>query len=161
MIGGGYSMLPLIQREINTRWADRLVFSEALPLAQSLPGPIAVNIATITGRAVAGFSGACLAVCGVILPSILVIGLLAASMLDWKTVPLVASAMNGLRPVAIGLIAASLWRLRDTWLRGLLRPLLASLTLALLGLGIIPPLALIGCAVFAAGLHAWLTRKQP
>lgn len=161
MIGGGYSMLPLIQREINTRWADKLVFSETLPLAQSLPGPFVVNLATLTGRAVAGFWGACLAVCGVSLPSLLVIGLISAAMIDWKTIPLLAAAMNGLRPVAIGLIAAALWRLRDTWLKGFLRPALASLTLILLSFKLVSPLPLVGLAVLAAGLHAWLVRKQP
>ncbi len=159
MIGGGYSMLPLIQREVEQRWQDKLVFSEALPLAQALPGPVAVNIASIIGRAVAGFGGACSALAGVILPSILILGLLAASTLDWNSAPLIAAAMYGLRPVAIGLIASSLWRLRNTWTGGVFRPIVAGLTLILLASGLIPPMVLILIAVIAAGWHAWRTRK--
>ena len=73
--GGGYAMLPLIQREIveKRKWITNDDILEVVAIAESTPGPIAVNSATFVGYRTGGFSGALLATLGVVLPSFAVI----------------------------------------------------------------------------------------
>jgi chromate transporter len=105
-IGGGYVMLPLIQKEIieNHGWLTLPEFVDILAIAEMTPGPIAINSATFIGFRTGGFLGAVLATAGVVTPS-LVLMVLAASLLarfyenNW-----VKAAFSGLRPAVIALI---------------------------------------------------------
>ena len=78
--GGGYAMIPLIQREIVEKraWLTEEDLAEIIAVAEATPGPIAVNAATFVGRRVGGFRGAVLATLGVVLPSFLIILALSA-----------------------------------------------------------------------------------
>ena len=73
--GGGYAMIPLIEREVAEKkhWITSEEILEVTAIAESTPGPIAINAATFIGYRIAGFAGAFLATFGVVLPSFLII----------------------------------------------------------------------------------------
>lgn len=106
--GGGYAMLPLIEKEVlKNNWMrlDELV--NFVAVSESTPGPFAVNVSTYVGRVVGGFFGAISATLGVVLPSFLIILLLAKCYEKFKESKIVKGCMNGLHPAVVGLIAAA------------------------------------------------------
>ncbi|MBQ6018716.1 MAG: chromate transporter [Clostridia bacterium] len=109
--GGGYAMIPLIRRETaeKGKWISDEELSEIVAVAESTPGPIAVNAATYVGRSAAGFFGALLATLGVTLPSFCVI--LALSFLHTRFHELtpVRYAFFGVRAGVLALILRALW----------------------------------------------------
>ena len=111
--GGGYAMLPLIQREVVDRkgWIDEAEYLNMIALAQAAPGLIAVNSAIFIGWRVGGWRGVCGAVLGAVLPSFLIILIIAMIFQDWKEIPAVEAAFKGIRPAVVALIAAPLFKL--------------------------------------------------
>ncbi len=77
--GGGYAMIPIIEREIidNKKWIDEEMMLDIIAIAESTPGVLAVNCATFTGYKVAGVLGSLMATLGVIIPSFLIIVLIS------------------------------------------------------------------------------------
>ena len=112
-LGGGYAMLPLIQREVVDRkhWIDEEEFLNMIALAQAAPGLIAVNSAIFIGWRVGGWRGVCGAVLGAVLPSFLIILMIAMVFRDWKEQPAVEAIFKGIRPAVVALIAAPLFKL--------------------------------------------------
>lgn len=111
--GGGFAMIPLIEREMIDRrgWIERTDFLELLTLAQSAPGPIALNTAVFVGYKIAGYRGALSAVTGVVLPSFIIILLIAMYFTDFRTNRYVDAAFKGMRPAVVALIAAPVFGL--------------------------------------------------
>ena len=106
--GGGYAMLPFIQAEaINHGWATMDELIDFIAVSESTPGPFAANISTYIGVKTAGIIGAVCATGGVILPSFIIILIVAKIYEEFKKNKIVQSCLNGLKPAAIGLIAAS------------------------------------------------------
>lgn len=107
--GGGYAMIPLIQREIISvrGWLSLQEFIDIVAVAEMTPGPIAINSATYVGYRVAGVLGSAAATFGVVLPSFLVIVALARIYLKYRENPAVAGVTAGLKPGVVGLIAAA------------------------------------------------------
>jgi len=112
-LGGGYAMLPLIQREVVDRkkWIDEDEFLNMIALAQAAPGLIAVNSAIFIGWRIDGWKGVCGAVLGAVLPSFLIILAIAMVFQDWKELPAVEAAFKGIRPAVVALIAAPLFKM--------------------------------------------------
>lgn len=108
--GGGFAMIPLIEREVieRRRWIVKEDFVEMLVLAQSAPGPIALNAAVFAGYKVRGFVGAMAAVLGVVIPSFTVILLVAMFFANIRHNPVVDAAFKGMRPAVVALIVAPL-----------------------------------------------------
>ena len=109
-LGGGYAMLPLIQREVVDRqaWIDEEEFLNMIALAQAAPGLIAVNSAIFIGWRIGGWRGVCGAVLGAVLPSFLIILGIAVLFREWKELPAVEAVFKGVRPAVVALIAAPL-----------------------------------------------------
>lgn len=109
-LGGGYAMLPLIQREVVDRkgWIDEEEFLNMIALAQAAPGLIAVNSAIFIGWRIGGWKGVCGAVLGAVLPSFLIILAIAMVFSEWKELPAVEAVFKGIRPAVVALIAAPL-----------------------------------------------------
>lgn len=107
--GGGYAMLPLIKKEIIEvhGWLSLKEFIDVLAVVEMTPGPVAINSATFLGYNVAGIKGAFVATLGVIIPSIVVILLIANFIERFKSSPHVDAAFVGIRPVVLGLIASA------------------------------------------------------
>ena len=112
-LGGGYAMLPLIQREVVDRkgWIDEHEFLNMIALAQAAPGLIAVNSAIFIGWRIGGWRGVAGAVLGAVLPSFLIILVIAMVFSEWKELPAVEAAFKGIRPAVVALIAAPLVKL--------------------------------------------------
>lgn len=112
-LGGGYAMLPLIQREIvdNKHWIDAQEFVNMIALAQAAPGLIAVNSAIFIGHKVAGWKGVIATVLGAALPSVVIILFIAVFFTQFKHLHTVEAVFKGLRPAVVALITAAVIRL--------------------------------------------------
>ena len=108
--GGGYAMIPLIEREVieKKRWIEKKDFLDMLVLAQSAPGPIAVNTAVFVGYKTAGVMGAIVTTLGTVLPSFIVILLLALFFVEVRENIYVDAAFRAMRPAVVALIVAPL-----------------------------------------------------
>ena len=108
--GGGYAMIPLIEREVieKKRWIEKRDFLDMLVLAQSAPGPIAVNTAVFVGYKTAGVMGAVMATLGTVLPSFIIILLLALFFAEVRENRYVDAAFRAMRPAVVALIVAPL-----------------------------------------------------
>ena len=104
--GGGYAMLSLLEHECveKKQWLTADEMTEVTVIAESTPGPIAINCATYTGLKQAGMKGALIATLGMVLPSFLVLLLISAFLQNVMTVPLVAKALKGIRVAVVLLI---------------------------------------------------------
>lgn len=106
--GGGYAMLPLVQQEILKHgWMTMEDMINFIAVSESTPGPFAVNMSTYVGRVTGGIFGAFCATLGVVLPSFLIILLVAKFFDKFRKNKIVTGCMNGLRPCVIGLIGAA------------------------------------------------------
>lgn len=105
--GGGYAALPLIQQQVVERqgWLTMGQFADLLTISQMTPGPIAINGATFVGMQVAGIGGALAATLGCVLPSFIIVLLLAVFYKKYGKSRLLQGALSGLRPVVVVLIA--------------------------------------------------------
>ena len=113
--GGGYAMLPLIQSEVSSRqWMAMEDLINFIAVSESTPGPFAVNIATYVGMVRGGISGSLCATLGVVLPSFLVILLIAKAYDRFRHSSLVQGCMSGLKPAVIGMIASALISMANT-----------------------------------------------
>ena len=107
--GGGYAMLPLIQEEVLAhKWMEVEEIINFIAVSESTPGPFAINCATYVGMETGGVLGAICATLGVVLPSFIVILLVARFYKKFKESKIVSSVMTGLRPAVIGLIGSAL-----------------------------------------------------
>lgn len=107
--GGGYASMPLIENQVvNTNfWLTEQEFMDAVTISQSIPGPIAVNSATFVGLRVGGFGGAVVATLGCILPSLIIVIILAKIYTKYKKLAPVQGMLEGLRPAVVALIATT------------------------------------------------------
>jgi chromate transporter len=106
--GGGYAMLPFIQQEVISRgWLDFEEITNFIAVSESTPGPFAVNIATYIGVERGGIIGGIVATLGVILPSFIVILIVAKFFMKFRENRHISAILSGIKPVAIGLIAAA------------------------------------------------------
>ena len=106
--GGGYAMLPLIQQEVlSHNWMDLEQLVNFVAVSESTPGPLAVNLASFVGAETGGLLGAGCATIGVVLPSFLIILLVARFYAAFRSSAIVSGAMGGLRPAVIGMIGAA------------------------------------------------------
>ena len=109
-IGGGLATLPfLYQMADRYPWFTRSQLSDMIAVSESTPGPMGVNMATYAGYTTAGIPGAILATFSLILPSILVILIVARFLQRFQDSVIVKRVLAGLRPASVGLIAAAGW----------------------------------------------------
>lgn len=104
--GGGLAMIPIIKREIVSRgWISEGDLADYIAVSQTAPGVIAVNIATLVGSHLRKWLGAFMAVLGVVLPSLIIITIIAAGFETFAEIPLVVSALKGISLVVVVLLA--------------------------------------------------------
>lgn len=153
-LGGGYAMLPLIERELvdKGRYLDEQEFLDATAVAQAAPGILAINIAILSGYKMKGFGGSVCCALGAALPSFIIILLIALFFHNFKENPIVQRVFLGIRPAVVALIAVPVFRLAKTagityktaWL-----PVVSALLVWLLGVSPV-------YVVLAAGLGGFL-----
>ena len=105
-IGGGYAMIPIIQRELCSRgWIGEDEMPDIVALAQSAPGVLAVNMSIFAGYRLRGVRGSIAATLGSVLPSFVAILVIAMALSSFKDSPVVVRIFKGIRPVVAALIA--------------------------------------------------------
>lgn len=111
--GGGYAMLPLIQREIveNKKWSTEKEILDYYAVGQCTPGVIAVNTATFIGYKLKGIIGGIVATLGVIFPSIVIILIIATFLQNFADLAIVQSAFTGIRVAVVALIITTVVKL--------------------------------------------------
>lgn len=115
-IGGGYAMLPLIQREVveENNWLTSDEFVDILAIAEVTPGPVAVNTSTYVGYKKAGFKGALICTLGTVLPSFIIILLIVKFFWIYRTNPIIEKVFLGIRPAVSALIFSAVYKLGKT-----------------------------------------------
>ena len=105
-LGGGYAMLDMIERAVVDRhhWIEKEEFWDMITIVQMLPGVFAVNTALYTGYKIKGIRGAIAACLGAIIPSIVIILVIAVFFLEYKENPVVERIFRGIRPCVVALI---------------------------------------------------------
>lgn len=106
-IGGGYAMIPLMEREIITNhgWLTAAEFLDIIAVAEVTPGPLAINAATFIGYRLGGLGGALLATLGVVTPSLVILLLFGSFLTRVILDPRAGRFLKGLRPALIALIS--------------------------------------------------------
>lgn len=124
--GGGYAMLPLIQAEVQRKgWLEASKIVNFIAVSESTPGPFAVNISTYVGMEKAGLLGAACATLGVVLPSFIIILIVAQFFEKFRSSKIVKGCMAGLKPAVIGMICTAVLSIGKTvflpfeWVSGL------------------------------------------
>lgn len=107
--GGGYAMLPIIEKEIvhNNNWISIKSFIDIIGISQMTPGPIAINSATFVGFKVQGVLGSLFATLGVVSFSFILVSIASHYMIKFKESEVISSALLGMRPALIGLIISA------------------------------------------------------
>ena len=149
--GGGYAMLPALQREVveKRRWATDEEVMDWYAIGQCTPGVIAVNTATFVGQKQAGILGGIFATLGVVFPSLVIITIIAAFIQNFAHLPAVQSAFAGIRVCVCVLIfnaVVKLWQsaVKDAW--GWV------IFLAVLGVSLFTELSPVYCVLAAAAV---------
>ena len=156
-LGGGYAMIPLVQREVvdNNHWIGEEEFLDLIALAQSAPGIIAVNTAVFVGYKIDGVRGLIMSVLGATLPSFLIILMIAMFFTQFRSYPQVEAVFKGIRPAVVALIAAPLYKMaksaKVTW-KNMWIPIAAALLIWLAGVSpvLIILTAIVGGLVWTA-----------
>lgn len=107
--GGGYAAMPLIQSQVvtNHKWLTMSEFTDLITISQMTPGPIAVNSATFVGLKIAGVLGAVVATFGCILPSCIIVTVLAKLYLKYRSMDMMQEVLYSLRPAVVAMIASA------------------------------------------------------
>lgn len=166
--GGGYAMLPLIQQKVAEKnWMDLSQLMDFVAVSESTPGPFAVNVATYVGSSQGGILGAVCATLGVVMPSFIIIIIVAKCYIRFKNSKLVSGAMFSLRATVVGLMAGAVFGMLPTvffsmgisWNSLLTPEFLCSavifLTMLILALKKVSPIILVLCSA-AAGIVSGL-----
>lgn len=107
--GGGYAALPLIQHQVVElhHWLSMIEFSDLITISQMTPGPIAINAATFVGLKINGFIGALVATLGCIIPSCIIVSIIAYIYLKYQQMSIIQNILKYIRPAVVAMIGVS------------------------------------------------------
>lgn len=161
-IGGGYAMLPLIEREtINKGWLTKEEFIDSFTIAQALPGVFAVNISIFVGYKFKGFKGSIMCALGAILPSFLMILGIALFFTQFRENEIVIRVFKALRPTVVALIAVpvfSTWKALNLSWRWIPIPIVVAFLIWYAGVS--PILIVFIAGILGLGLNYYKTIKK-
>lgn len=161
-IGGGYAMIPLMQRELVDKhhWISQDDFLDQIAVAQAMPGVFAVNVATVTGFRLRRAGGSAVAILGNVLMPVVLILLLAALAGSLRGNAVVDRIFMGLRPAVVALVAAPVFTLAKsahvTWNNAWI-PVVSALLIWLLGVN---PVFVVLAAALAGFLYSRCIAKR-
>lgn len=160
--GGGYAMIPLIQNEAveKRHWVSDEDILEVVAIAESTPGPIAINSATFVGYKAAGILGSVCATLGVVLPSFVIILLLSYVLQQFQQVLAVQYAFQGIRAGVLALLVKALWTMYKKSPKGWVSYVVMGVSFiltAVFDFNVI--LVIIGCAVFGVVTSLAMERR--
>ena len=159
--GGGYAMLPILQREVveKRKWATNEELMDYYAIGQCTPGIIAVNTATFIGNKVKGVAGGIIATLGVVFPSLVIISIIAAFIQNFAEMAVVKNAFAGIRVCVFVLVLNAVVKLGKTSLKDAVT--LGIFLLVLLGSLFLPvsPIVFVVLAA-AAGIAAQVLKEK-
>lgn len=161
-IGGGYAMIPIIQKEVvdKNKWITEEDFLDVLAISQSAPGILAVNISIFLGYRLRGVKGSIAATLGSALPSFAIILLIAMFFAGYQNNPTVVSIFKGIRPVVVSLIAVPMINMAQKAKLNIYTGILAAATaLMIIFLEVSPLYILLAVGIIFTFLTTW-RRKQ-
>ncbi|MEG2365421.1 MAG: chromate transporter [Alistipes sp.] len=158
--GGGYAMIPLIEREVieHRGWIRRTDFLDLLTLAQSAPGPISLNTSVFVGYRMHGYAGAVASILGVVIPSFTIILVVALFFAGIRDNAVVDAAFKGMRPAVVALILVPVVTLARG-MHGTMLVVIAASALAIWGLGWSPIYLLAGGAAGGIAWELWIAKR--
>ncbi len=160
--GGGYAMLPMLQREVVDAhgWATEEELADYYALGQCTPGVIAVNTATFIGQKLGGFFCAAAATLGVIFPSVVIITVIAALLRNFADLPVVRNAFAGIRACVCALILNAVVKL---WKKAVVDVPTLLIFLCVLALGVFtklsPIIFVVASALAGVAVKGWGAKK--
>lgn len=160
--GGGYAMIPLLEKKVveHKKWVKKEEISDVLVLAQMAPGSIAVNTATFIGYRIAGFAGALVSTIAIVLPTFMIVLILAAFFINFQHHPIIQAAFMGIRPSIVALIIYAAVLIAKSALYDNFTKLIAIISVIIfLFLPIHPIFVLLGGALIGIGWNTKLIRK--
>ena len=160
--GGGYAMIPLIQRETvdNHGWITNEDVLEIVAIAESTPGPVAINSATFVGHKIGGFFGAASATAGVILPSFVIIYVISFVLRQFEELKAVQYAFDGIRAGVLALIIQALVSMYRQYPKDQVAYLIMAGAFAAVALFGVNVLLVIVCCALAGFLSAGLAERR-
>lgn len=161
--GGGYAMLPLIQKEITEKqkWLKEEDILDIFAISQSVPGVISINSAIFIGRRVAGVWGAVVSALGVILPSFVIILIIATVLVSFRQNPVIDKVFTGIKAASAALILLAAIRMAKKAITNKLGIVIAVISFALVVLIDINAIwAVILGAFFGIGSMMYRKRKK-
>ena len=149
--GGGYAMLPMLQKELVDKhgWTTEEELLDFYAIAQCTPGVIAVNTATLIGRKIKGIAGSVAATLGVIFPSFVIISIIAALLHNFAELPAVKYAFVGIRACVCALILDAVIKLGKKAIKDIPALVIALLVFVLMCFFDISPIIIVLCAALA------------
>lgn len=160
--GGGYAMIPLIQREVvdNKKWISDDDILEIIAIAESTPGPIAINSATFIGYKVAGFFGSLFATLGVVVPSFVVILIISLVLKEFSDIVAVKYAFYGIRAGVLALLIKAVYTMYKKAPKKVFSCILMCLAFILTAFLSVPVLAVIIFAAVFGIIYSFVARRQ-
>lgn len=160
--GGGYAMIPLIRNEVVKKklWLNDEEFMDMLAIAQSMPGPIALNTALFVGNKRLGFKGSLFSGAGIILPSFIVILFIAIVFTRFRDNQVIERIFKGIRPAVVALIAApllGLGRSAGVNLKNIWIPVVTALSIWLLNIS--PVYVILAAILLGTGHYLFVKQK--
>jgi chromate transporter len=165
--GGGYAMIPLIQKEVAEEkgWITDEEILDVIAIAESTPGPIAINSATFVGYRVAGALGSACATFGVVLPSFIIISIISLVLKEFSQYEAVQFAFNGIRAGVLALVIKAFYSMYKKCPKGLFSYVLmvgafaASMFIDIMGIDVSIIYIIVTCAVIGL-VHSIIERKR-
>lgn len=156
--GGGYAMLPILQREVveKRQWATEDELMDYYAIGQCTPGIIAVNTATFIGYKYMGILGGVIATLGVVFPSIVIITLIAMFLTNFAEITVVQHALAGVRICVVALILDSVVKLGK---KSLIDNKCIIIFLVVLGLSMLTPVSPV-IIIVLAGVAGYLLKPE-
>ena len=161
--GGGYAMIPLIQRETveKHKWITEDDILDIIAIAESTPGPIAINSATFVGYKTAGFLGAVMATLGVVLPSFCIILVISYVLREFREIKAVQYAFEGIRAGVLALLIKALVSMYKKAPKGLAAYIVMGASFILTAfLNVNFLFVIVGCAVFGLITSIMASKKE-
>lgn len=160
--GGGYAMIPLIQREVveNKKWITDDDILEIIAIAESTPGPIAINSATFIGFKVAGFWGSFFSTLGVVVPSFAIILIISFVLKEFQSIKAVRYAFFGIRAGVLALLIKAVWTMYKKMPKKILSYILLAAAFFATAFLDVPVLAVIVSAAVVGIIYAETARRR-
>ena len=160
--GGGYAMLPMLQKEVVQKhgWSTEEELLDYYAISQCTPGVIAVNVATFVGTKLKGALGGAVATFAVVAPSMIIIGMISAVIQNFSSYEIVQHALAGIRVAVSALVVSAVWNLYKRGVKGAAANGIFAASLLLIVLFDLSPVLIVAAALVLGIVMTWNRRRR-